>query len=72
MQIEWLSVDEPYRRQGLARRLMIEQFRYHAAHDKRYCFVYTNTDNTATINLNASLGFTTQAEVWGWTWPHKI
>lgn len=69
MQIEWLGVEEDYRRRGLARGLLTEQLRYHVARGKRYCFAYTSTGNTATFNLNTSLGFTVKAEVWGWTWP---
>ena len=68
MQIEWLGVEPEYQRRGLARRLMHEQFRYHARRGTRYCLLYTELDNTATKALNASLGFTTDAEVWGWMW----
>ena len=68
MEIEWLGVEEPYRRKGLAWRMMQEQFRYHAMGGKRHCFVYTATDNLPTIKLNNRMGFTTQVEVWGWTW----
>jgi ribosomal protein S18 acetylase RimI-like enzyme len=68
MQLEWLGVEEPYRRRGLARRMMREQFRYHTTRGIKHCFLYTEVDNAATQALNASLGFTTQAEVWGWVW----
>jgi ribosomal protein S18 acetylase RimI-like enzyme len=68
MQIEWLGVDEAYRRRGFGHRLLSTQLHANAWRGKHYCLLYTDTDNTATINLNKRLGFSTESEVWGWMW----
>lgn len=68
MQIEWLGVEEPYRNRGLGRRLLSTQLHASAWRGKMYCLVYTATDNLPTIKLNKGMGFTSQVEVWGWTW----
>jgi ribosomal protein S18 acetylase RimI-like enzyme len=71
MQIEWLGVEEAYRHRGLGKLLLAEQLHAHAWRGKMYCLLYTETDNTSAVKLYKGMGFTTQSEVWGWTWPYK-
>ncbi|MCA0455221.1 MAG: GNAT family N-acetyltransferase [Chloroflexi bacterium] len=68
MQIEWLGVEEPYQRRGFARRLLQEQFRYHALRGITHCVAHTELHNLPTQMLNRSLGFTVNAEIWSWQW----
>ncbi len=68
MQIEWLGVEEAYRRRGLGHLLLLTQLNANAWRGKQYCLVYTDSDNTTTIKLNNRLGFSTESEVWGWMW----
>lgn len=68
MQIEWLGVEAPYQRRGLARRLLQEQFRYHALRGITRCIAHTEVANLPTQQLNRSLGFQVDAEIWSWQW----
>lgn len=68
MQIEWLGVETPYQRRGFARRLLQEQFRYHALRGITHCIAHTEVDNQPTRQLNQSLGFQVDAEIWSWQW----
>lgn len=68
MQIEWLGVEEPYQRRGFARRLLQEQFRYHALRGITHCIAHTEVSNLPTQALNRSLGFKVDAEIWSWQW----
>lgn len=68
MQIEWLGVEAPYQRRGFARRLLQEQFRFHALRGITRCIAHTELDNQPTRQLNKSLGFQVDAEIWSWQW----
>lgn len=54
---EWVGVEEPYRRRGLARRLMAEQMQFHARHGVRNFMLWVEVENVAARTLYESLGF---------------
>ncbi len=62
--VEWLSVEEPYRRKHLGSRLMQEQMRFQARRGIKNMIVWTETSNIAARKLNESLGFTYGPECW--------
>ncbi len=64
MTIEWLGVEEPYRRKGFGRWLLHEQIRRQAQRGIRRCICWTGVDNWAARNLTESLGFRVGPECW--------
>jgi GNAT superfamily N-acetyltransferase len=54
---EWVGVEEPYRRRGLARRLMLEQMLFHYQRGVRNVMLWVEVDNLPARSLYESLGF---------------
>jgi ribosomal protein S18 acetylase RimI-like enzyme len=55
--VEWIGVEEPFRRQGLARFLLREQARFHATRGIAHFLLYTETDNAEFQAFATALGF---------------
>ena len=55
--IEWLGVEEDFRRKGLGRFLLNKQLQYQARRGIEQVIVWTETENKAAQKLNESLGF---------------
>jgi GNAT superfamily N-acetyltransferase len=55
--VEWLSVEQRYQRQGLGKRLMAEQMRFHERRGIQRFIAWTEADNLAARKLNESMGF---------------
>ena len=55
--IRWLTVDEPFRRQGLAQRLLTETFRTMAGEGARHAAICCIEENTPALLLYANMGF---------------
>ena len=55
--VEWLGVEAKYHRQGLGKRLMAEQMRFHARRGIQHFIAWTETDNLAARKLNERMGF---------------
>jgi GNAT superfamily N-acetyltransferase len=62
--VEWLGVEEPYRRQGIGRLLMGEQMRFQAQRGIKNVIVWTETNNAEARKFNESLGFQYGPECW--------
>jgi GNAT superfamily N-acetyltransferase len=62
--VEWLGVEEPYRRKRLASRLLREQMRFQARRGIKNVIVWTETNNTPARKLNESFGFSYGPECW--------
>jgi GNAT superfamily N-acetyltransferase len=55
--VEWIGVEEPFRRQGLALFLLREQARFHLARGIAHLLLYTESDNAELQAFAAALGF---------------
>jgi GNAT superfamily N-acetyltransferase len=55
--LEWLGVEEPYRRKGIGRWLMNEQLQFQAGRGIGKALMWTEIDNEAAIRLNEQMGF---------------
>jgi len=64
MTVEWLGVEESFRRQGIGRLLMLEQLRFHARRGVKNVIVWTETHNREARMFNRVLGFEYGPECW--------
>ncbi len=62
--VEWLGVEPDYRRRGIGRWLLAEQFRKQAQRGIQHIILWTETGNQAVRRLGESLGFQTGPECW--------
>ena len=55
--VEWLSIEAKFHRQGLGKRLLAEQMRFHARRGIKHFITWTEADNLAARKLNERMGF---------------
>lgn len=55
--LEWISIEEPYRRKGIGRWLITEQLKYQAQRGVRHVLLWTETDNFPLKCLAEEFGF---------------
>ncbi len=55
--VEYLGVEAKYHRQGIGKRLMAEQMRFHTRRGIQHFIAWTSPDNLAARKLNESMGF---------------
>ena len=62
--IEWLHVEDDYRRRGVGQLLLLRQMQYQARRGVEHFILWTEVDNVASRQLYHNMGFTDSQECW--------
>jgi ribosomal protein S18 acetylase RimI-like enzyme len=61
--VEWIGVEPNFRRQGIGKRLMAEQMRFHGRRGVKQLILWTRSNNRAAIKLSKGMGFVNSLEL---------